>query len=32
MADISVHGSNGSLADIAVALPNIRFTPENGHH
>ena len=22
----------GSLADIATALPNVRFTPESGHH
>src|ERR1700746_3263561 len=22
----------GSLADIAAALPNVRFTPESGHH
>jgi ABC-type lipoprotein export system ATPase subunit len=21
----------GSLADIAAALPNVRFTPESGH-
>jgi hypothetical protein len=26
------HVSDGSLADIAAALPNIRFTPESGHH
>src|SRR5262249_43443708 len=22
----------GSLADIAAALPNVRFTPKSGHH
>jgi hypothetical protein len=22
----------GSLADIAGALPNVRFTPKSGHH
>jgi hypothetical protein len=22
----------GSLADVADALPNVRFTPESGHH
>jgi hypothetical protein len=22
----------GSLADIATALQNVRFTPESGHH
>ena len=26
------HVSDGSLADTAASLPNVRFTPESGHH
>jgi hypothetical protein len=26
------HVRFGSLADIAAARPNVRFTPESGHH
>jgi hypothetical protein len=28
----AVHVSEGSLADIAAALPNVRFASESGHH
>jgi len=27
----TVHVRYGSLADIAAAIPNVRFTPESGH-
>jgi hypothetical protein len=28
----AAHVRFGSLADIADALPNVRFTPNSGHH